>query len=381
DRVAAIERRAGRAASAVSGVAAVLPGLTAAGVAVLAAPAVADGRATGAFAAVLVVLALVTVESTGVLVDAATRYAQLRGALDRVLAVLAPGEAVRSGGPVGSGGAGEPAGPTAPAREPVGSRPAAVVEPGATDVPAGGVRLRAVRVRYAADRAPALGGVDLDLAPGRRVALVGPSGSGKSTVLAVVAGTVVPEAGTVSLGGAPPDPETAWRYATGVMADAHVFHATVRENLTLGRPGIDDDAARAALRVAGLDHWHDALDRMVGEDGGQLSGGERQRLLLARALVAPTPVLLLDEATEGLDPGAAADVLGAALAAVPRAAVLLAAHQLAVVADADEILVLDNGRVIERGTHRGLLAAQGWYAAEWAAQATSTDRYHAATAG
>ncbi|MFC7483450.1 ATP-binding cassette domain-containing protein [Luedemannella flava] len=174
-----------------------------------------------------------------------------------------------------------------------------------------------MRVRYAADRAPALGGVDLDLAPGRRVALVGPSGSGKSTVLAVVAGTVVPEAGTVSLGGAPPDPETAWRYATGVMADAHVFHATVRENLTLGRPGIDDDAARAALRVAGLDHRHDALDRMVGEDGGQLSGGERQRLLLARALVAPTPVLLLDEATEGLDPGAAADVLGAALAAVP----------------------------------------------------------------
>ncbi|GAA1775480.1 thiol reductant ABC exporter subunit CydC [Luedemannella helvata] len=363
DRVAAVERRAGRVAAAVGGVAAVVPGLTAAGVALVAAPAVAAGETSGAYAAVVILLALGKVEAAGVLPDAATRYAHLRGALDRVLAVLAPPTAA----------------PAVPARATGAPAPAVVA---GTPAPPVDVRLRGVRARYADDRAPALDGIDLDVGPGRRVALVGPSGSGKSTVLAVIAGTVVPEAGSVGVAGAAPDPETAWRQVSGVMADAHVFHASVGENVSLGRPGVDDDAARAALRTAGLPGWADALDRVVGEDGGQLSGGERQRLLLARALAVPPPVLLLDEPTEGLDPAAAAEVLRAVLAAVPRAAVVVAAHQLAVVADADEIVVLDAGRVLERGDHAGLLAQQGWYAREWAAQVASAEGYRAhATTG
>jgi ATP-binding cassette subfamily C protein CydC len=198
-------------------------------------------------------------------------------------------------------------------------------------------------------------------------------------VLGVIAGTVRPEAGTVRLGGRPPDPETSWRLTGGVFADAHVFHASIRRNLTLGRPGLSDDELRWALRTAGLGDRVDRLDDSVGEDGALLSGGERGRLLLARALVLLPPVLLLDEPTEGLDPAAADAVLRAVLAATSGRGVVLVTHRLVGLDAFDEILVLDHGRVAQRGAHAVLVAEPGWYADEYASQTRSTAGYLAIT--
>jgi ATP-binding cassette subfamily C protein CydC len=124
-----------------------------------------------------------------------------------------------------------------------------------------------------------------------------------------------------------------------------VFHATVRENLTLGRAGFGDADLRAALAAAGLGEYGDRLDELVGEDGGRLSGGQRQRLLLARALLDPPPVLLLDEPTEGLDPAAADAVLATALRAAGGRTVVVVTHRRADLASFDEVVTLDAGRV------------------------------------
>jgi ATP-binding cassette subfamily C protein CydC len=265
------------------------------------------------------------------LTGAAVRLADLRGALDRVRALL-------DGGP-------EPltihSGPSTVHRGPV------------------AVELAGVCVRYQSDRGLALDGLDLDLPAGRRIAVVGPSGAGKSTLLGLLAGSVTPTAGTVTV---TPAAGERWRLVGGVFADAYLFHASVRENLTLGRPDFDDDDLLAALGSAGLPMERAELDRQVGQDGAQVSGGQRQRLLLARALLDPAPVLLLDEPTEGLDPDAADDVLKRVLAAVPGHTVVLVTHRLADLDGFDEVLVLAEGRIAQRGTHAELLDRPGWYA-------------------
>ncbi len=314
--VARLERRAGAVGSAVGAVGSLLPGLTAVGVCLL---TLHSGPSV--MVAVLSLLALGAVEAVLPLSGAAVRYAELRGAWERVRALLR--EPVPEDGPV------------------------PVAEPTA-------IRLDRVTVRYPGSRTPALDGVDLDLPPGRRVAVVGPSGAGKSTLLGVLSGTVPADTGVV----------LGWPLVGGVLADGYVFHATIRENLTLGRP-LDDAALGRALDVAGLPGWAARLDEPVGEDGGRLSGGERQRLLLARALAAPPPVLLLDEPTEGLDPAAADDVLAGVLRACAGHTVVLVTHRLVDLRGFDEILVLDEGRVVARGGHDALLAAGGWYA-DWA---------------
>jgi ATP-binding cassette subfamily C protein CydC len=199
------------------------------------------------------------------------------------------------------------------------------------------------------------------------VAVVGPSGAGKSTLLGVLAGTVTPVAGTISLS-VPDEPDRRWRIAGGVLADGYVFHASVRENLTLGRPGLTDADLCAALATAGLPMDEAELDRPLGEDGAQVSGGQRQRLLLARALLAPPPVLLLDEPTEGLDPDAADEVLARVLDAVRGHTVVLVTHRLADLSAFDEVLVLADGRVAQRGRHADLVLQPGWYA-EWSSSA------------
>ncbi len=229
-------------------------------------------------------------------------------------------------------------------------------------------------MRYQADRAAALDGIDLDLPAGRRVAVVGPSGAGKSTLLGLLAGTVEPSSGTLLV---EPEVPERWRVAGGVLADGYVFHANVRENLTLGRPGLTDEDLLRALDTAGLPMAPAELDRTLGEDGAQVSGGQRQRLLLARALLAPPPVLLLDEPTEGLDPDAADAVLRQVLAAAPGHTVVLVTHRLADLSAFDEVIVLADGRVAQRGRHARLLREPGWYA-DWALGGGDSQAWHTA---
>ncbi|MDG4760129.1 thiol reductant ABC exporter subunit CydC [Micromonospora sp. WMMD710] len=349
-RLARLERRLAATGFAVDAAGVLVGGLTAA-VVVLAALA-AD--VSGVLVGVLAVGSLAAVEVALALVAAARQWTQLRPGLTRVAALLDEGAPT----PPPADGGGDLAGPY-------------------------DLRFVGVTVRYRAGAAPALDAVSLDLPAGRRIAVVGPSGAGKSTLAAVLTGAVRPASGRVELGGRDLSAYTEQelpRVVGGLLAEAYVFHATVRENLLLGRAGADDDELAAATAAAGLLDWVRAQpagwDTLVGEEGGQLSGGQRQRLALARALLAAPPVLVLDEPTEGLDPTAADAVLASALAATPAGhSVLLISHRLSGLAELDEIVVLDGGRVIQRGRHGDLVATPGWYRDQWLLQEAAERGY------
>ncbi|WP_433217010.1 thiol reductant ABC exporter subunit CydC [Dactylosporangium sp. CS-047395] len=300
-RLARLEGRTATVGAAVSGAASLVPAASALLIAVL---------VDGAAAPVLALVALAVGEVVVPLAAAAARQSEVGAAVRRVRALV--------------DGAAEPAVEDRRAwRGPV------------------SVRLRGVTVRYPHGARDALSDVDLDLPAGRRVAVVGPSGAGKSTLLSAIAGRVD---ATGRIEGRP-DGSEPWQVAGGVFADAHVFHATVRENLLLGRTGFADATLRSALAAAGLGDYGDRLDELVGEDGGRLSGGQRQRLLLARALVDAPPVLLLDEPTEGLDPAAADAVLATALRAAGERTVVVVTHRRADLAAFDEVVTVADGRI------------------------------------
>jgi ATP-binding cassette subfamily C protein CydC len=317
--LARLERRLAAAGWAVDATGVLVTGATSAAVVAAALAAGVDGVLVG----VLAVGTLPAVEACLALVTAARQRAELRTGLRRVADLLDPPPlADRSG-----------------------------------EAPTG---LRDVTLRYRPDGPPALDNVTLDLPPGRRIAIVGPSGAGKSTLLRVLAESAAPSA------------------VGGLLADAHVFHATVRENLLLGRAGATDDDLAAACATAGLLDWvreqPDGWDTVVGEDGGQLSGGQRQRLALARAVLLDPAVLVLDEPTEGLDPSAADRVLAAVVAAA-RGTVVLVTHRLRGLPDFDHIVVLDGGRIVRQGRHTELVETPGWYRDQWLAQETAERGY------
>ncbi|MGV9766126.1 thiol reductant ABC exporter subunit CydC [Micromonospora tulbaghiae] len=352
-RLARLERRLAATGFAVDALGVLVGGLTAAAVVVVALRAEVGGVLVG----VLAVGSLAAVEVALALVAAARQRTQLRAGLARVADLLT---------------------------EPATATPQTAPEPG-TD--GHDVRFSDVTVRYRAGAAPALAGFDLDLPAGRRVAVVGPSGAGKSTLAAVLTDAVRPDAGRVTAGGLPVSEipaEHLPRVVGGLLAEAYVFHATVRENLLLGRPDASEADLAAATRAAGLLDWvreqPDGWETVVGEQGGQLSGGQRQRLALARALLAAPPVLVLDEPTEGLDPAAADAVLESTLAATPAGhSVLLISHRLSGLAGLDEIVVLEGGRVVQRGRHDELVARPGWYREQWLRQEAAERGYLAIT--
>ncbi|MEV6874158.1 thiol reductant ABC exporter subunit CydC [Amycolatopsis sp. NPDC051128] len=206
----------------------------------------------------------------------------------------------------------------------------------------GHFRLAAATLRHPG-RAPALKNVDLDLPPGKRVGILGPSGAGKTTLLRLLLGTEIPTEGQVTLDGHPlAEYEDLSKVISGAEADAHVFHTTVRENLLIAKPGATDAEMREACETAGFDL---ALDRETGPDGDALSGGQRQRLILARAVLAAPPVLVLDEPVEGLDPAHGDAVLKRVLDTA-KGTVVLVTHRPEHLDGFDEVLTLEDGRAL-----------------------------------
>lgn len=215
--------------------------------------------------------------------------------------------------------------------------------------------------------------VTLRCPPGTVTALVGPSGSGKTTLATLLPRFHDVTGGAVRIGGVDVrdvDPAVLYRHVGFVLQDVQLVHGTVADNVRLGRPDASDDDVRAACTAAQVDDRIAALPRgygsVVGEDA-QLSGGEAQRVSIARALLADTPVLVLDEATAFADPESEAAIQDALSTLAAGRTVLVIAHRLATIAGADRIVVLDDGRVVESGSHAELVAAGGRYARQWAA--------------
>ncbi|MFF5365955.1 thiol reductant ABC exporter subunit CydD [Streptomyces sp. NPDC013187] len=336
----ALTRIASRAATATAlgdGLTALISGLTVTGAALTGAQAVAAGRLDGVAMAVVVLTPLAAFEAV-LGMPLAVQYRQrVRRSAERVYEVLDAPE---------------------PVREPERLRQAP-----ASPFP---VVVKGLTARHAGQDREALDGLDLTLDEGRRIAVVGPSGSGKTTLAQVLLRFLDAEAGSYTLAGV--DASALHgddvRGLVGLCAqDAHLFDSSLRENLLLARKDATEEQLRAALGRARLLEWADSLpdglDTLVGEHGARLSGGQRQRLALARALLADFPVLVLDEPAEHLDL-ATADALTADLLAVTEGrTTLLITHRMAGLEAVDEVIVLDRGRVVQRGRFGDLLAVEG----------------------
>ena len=320
-------------------------GLTLWGVLALGVAATGSGAIGRVPLAVIVMIALAAFEAVSPLPAAAIQLGQARASAARVTAVL--------------------------------DTPDPVIDPaGPLPLPAGPLRvaLRGAQVRYEPDGPLAIDGVDLDLAAGRRVALVGPSGAGKSTVASVLLRFCDLAGGTATLGGADLARYRADDVRTligGCVQDPHLFDTTIAENIRLARPGaqqadLDEAAARARL-AAWIGSLPQGWDTPVGAHGAAVSGGERQRIALARALLADPALLILDEPTAHLDPQTRAGLTADLLAATRGRATLLITHDLAGLDQVDEIVVLDEGMVAGRGSHAALLRDCPLYRQLWQA--------------
>jgi len=231
----------------------------------------------------------------------------------------------------------------------------------------GEVRMEGVSFGYG-DGRPVLHDLDLVIPAGSTVALIGPTGSGKTTLTELIPRYYDPDGGRVLVDGA--DVATlrlnSLRRAVGVVSqEPFLFSTTVRENIAYGRPDATDDEVRAAARLARADGFIEALpggyDTVVGERGYTLSGGQRQRLAIARAVITNPRILILDEATASVDAGTEREIQDALRAVMANRTTVIIAHRLSTIRLADELVVLDGGRIAARGTHAELYAASPLY--------------------
>jgi ABC-type multidrug transport system fused ATPase/permease subunit len=233
------------------------------------------------------------------------------------------------------------------------------------------LNLENVSFSYPGTAEPALKDVSLTVKQGQKVALVGASGSGKSTVLRLITGDYAPDAGTLQVNGlSVQDWDLSALRATVAVVDqeAFLFGDSVADNVRAGRLDATQVQIAKALDVAAADFVGEMAQRddtLVGDTGGRLSGGQRQRIALARALVKDAPLIILDEATSALDNELERRVYMQLVEHYPDKTVVAVAHRLTTVQDADMIYVFDNGRVVEQGTHAGLLTSGGRYALVW----------------
>jgi ATP-binding cassette subfamily B protein len=234
---------------------------------------------------------------------------------------------------------------------------------------AGRVEFEAVSFTYPGFEAPALREVSFSVGPGETLALVGPSGAGKSTITKLLLRFYDPDAGAVRLDGTDLRDIRLRSLRDNVavlLQETLVFDGTVRENIAYGRPGATEEevvrAARAADAHGFIRQLPDGYDTVVGQKGRRLSGGQRQRIAIARAMVRDAPVLILDEPTTGLDAESGQKVLEPLRRLMRGRTTIIISHNLSTVRDADHILALENGRVVESGTHAQLLRRNGLYA-------------------
>jgi ATP-binding cassette, subfamily C, bacterial CydC len=334
-----LARKSATASALGSGLASLAAGLTLWAVLVLGVAAVGSGVLGRVPLAVVTLTALAAFEAVSPLTAAALQLGHARTSAGRICAVIDARDPVP-----------EPRSPRQPPAPPV------------------TVALRAASVRYEPGGPLVLDRVDLDLAPGQRVALVGPSGAGKSTVAAVLLRFCDLAAGTAMLCGHDLSSFAAGdvrRLIGGCPQDPHIFDTTIAENIRLARPeATDADLAEAAARVR-LMPWIRSLplgfQTPVGAHGAAISGGERQRIALARAMLADPEVLILDEPTASLEPAQRAALTADLLNVTAGRSALLITHELDVLDQVDEVIVLDAGRVVQRGSHQALLRAGGLY--------------------
>ncbi|MER6070453.1 thiol reductant ABC exporter subunit CydD [Streptomyces sp. NPDC001817] len=335
-----LTRIASRAAAVTAlgdGLTALISGLTVTAAALCGAQAVAAGRLGGVAMAVVVLTPLAAFEAVLGLPLAVRQRQRVRRSAERVYEVLDAPEPVRE--------------PVRPRQAPASPFPVVV---------------KGLTARHEEQRREALAGFDLTLEEGRRTAVVGASGAGKTTLAQVLLRFLDPQEGSYTLAGVDAYALAGddVRRLVGLCAqDAHIFDSSVRENLLLARKDATEAELRRALDRARLLDWvdglPDGLDTLVGEHGARLSGGQRQRLALARALLADFPVLVLDEPAEHLDLPTADALTADLLAATQGRTTLLITHRLAGLEAVDEVIVLDAGRVVQRGTYAELLAVDG----------------------
>ncbi|MGW1622416.1 thiol reductant ABC exporter subunit CydD [Streptomyces sp. NPDC002172] len=335
-----LTRIASRGATATAlgdGLTALLTGLTVVAAALLGAQGVTDGRLSGVAMAVVVLTPLAAFEAVLGLPLAVRHRQRVRRSAERIYEVLDAPEPVRE--------------PERPRQAPAAPFP---------------VVLKGLTARYPGQARDALGGLDLTLHEGHRVAVVGASGAGKSTLAQVLLRFLDPDAGSYTVAGVDAygmDSDDVRRLVGLCAQDAHLFDSSVRENLLLARKDATEEDLRDALGRARLLDWADGLpdglDTLVGEHGARLSGGQRQRLALARALLADFPVLVLDEPAEHLDLPTADALTADLLAATEGRTTLLITHRLAGLEAVDEVIVLDAGRVVQRGNYAELAAVAG----------------------